>query len=234
MLGSRSRGVGSAQTLRLCSDQEADFNVTISKLDRTPSTLQRADNVYWQAPVVDGAARAKQKRQQPRVLWFTGLSGSGKSTVAGLVDQRLLWLGYHAYLLDGDNVRQGLNRDLGFCEADRIENLRRVAEVARLFVDAGLIVLAAFISPFEAERRMARALFPEGQFVEIYVKTSLEVCMARDPKGLYRRARRGDIKNFTGLDSPYEVPQSPDLTLETADVAAPQLADEVIDWLVKT
>lgn len=205
--------------------------MTISKQqDRTLFT-QRAENVYWQAPRVDGAARAKQKGQRPRVLWFTGLSGSGKSTVAGLVDQRLLQLGYHAYLLDGDNVRQGLNRDLGFSEADRVENVRRVAEVAKLFVDAGLIVLAAFISPFEAERRMAKALFPEGQFAEIYVKTSLEVCMARDPKGLYRRARQGHIKNFTGLDSPYEIPRSPDLTLETAELAAEQLADTVIEWI---
>ncbi|RMF70502.1 MAG: sulfate adenylyltransferase subunit CysN, partial [Alphaproteobacteria bacterium] len=169
--------------------------------------LRRAHNIHWQALDVTKRARAALKGQKPAVLWFTGLSGSGKSTIANLVEKRLHALGRHSYLLDGDNVRHGLNKDLGFTEADRVENIRRVAEVARLMADAGLIVLVSFISPFRAERRMARELMEEGEFFEIYVNTPFEVCAERDPKGLYKRALAGEIRNFTGLDSPYEPPE---------------------------
>jgi adenylyl-sulfate kinase len=162
----------------------------------------------------DEAARAGLKGQKPAVLWFTGLSGAGKSTIADLVDKRLFSLGRHTYLLDGDNVRHGLNKDLGFTDADRVENIRRVAEVAKLMADAGLIVLASFISPFRAERDMARRLLPEGEFLEIHVDAPLDVCAGRDPKGLYAKARAGLIKNFTGIDSPYEAPEAPDLRLD--------------------
>ena len=163
-------------------------------------------------------SRAELKSQTPRCIWFTGLSGSGKSTLANLVERRLHDMGRHTYLLDGDQVRTGLNRDLGFSEADRVENIRRVAEVARLMVDAGLVVIVSFISPFEKERRMARSLFAPGEFVEVYLDTPLEVCERRDVKGLYARARRGEIKDFTGIDSPYEPSQSPELVLKTAEL----------------
>lgn len=175
--------------------------------------LRRADNVHWQAMDVDKTARAAQKRQKPVLLWFTGLSGSGKSTIANLVERTLFAQGCHTYILDGDNVRHGLNRDLGFTDADRVENIRRVAEVAKLFVDAGLIVLASFISPFRSERQLARELLGAREFVEIFVDTPLETCMARDPKGLYEKAKHGKIKNFTGIDSPYEPPEKPDIAL---------------------
>ena len=176
--------------------------------------LRRAGNVHWQHVDVDKAARARQKGQAPKVLWFTGLSGAGKSTIANLVDKRLHALGYHSFLLDGDNVRHGLNRDLGFTDEDRVENIRRVAEVARLMADAGLIVLVSFISPFRAERRMARARFDAGEFVEVFVDVPLAVAEARDVKGLYRKARAGLIPNFTGIDSPYEAPEHPELHLD--------------------
>ena len=176
--------------------------------------LRRAGNVHWQHVDVDKAARARQKGQVPKVLWFTGLSGAGKSTIANLVDKRLHALGYHSFLLDGDNVRHGLNRDLGFTDEDRVENIRRVAEVAKLMVDAGLIVLVSFISPFRAERRMARARFDAGEFVEVFVDVPLAVAEARDVKGLYRKARAGLIPNFTGIDSPYEAPEHPELHLD--------------------
>jgi bifunctional enzyme CysN/CysC len=193
--------------------------------------LRRSDNVHWQALDVDRAARAEIKGQKPCVIWFTGLSGAGKSTIANLVEKRLHALGRHTYLLDGDNVRHGLNKDLGFTEADRVENIRRVAEVARLMADAGLIVLVSFISPFRAERRMARGLMPEGAFFEVFVDTPLDVAEERDPKGLYRKARRGDLKNFTGVDSPYEVPECPEITLDTTRLAAEQAADVVLERL---
>ena len=176
--------------------------------------LRRAGNVHWQHVDVDKAARARQKGQMPKVLWFTGLSGAGKSTIANLVDKRLHALGYHSFLLDGDNVRHGLNRDLGFTDEDRVENIRRVAEVAKLMTDAGLIVLVSFISPFRAERRMARARFDAGEFVEVFVDVPLAVAEARDVKGLYRKARAGLIPNFTGIDSPYEAPEHPELHLD--------------------
>ncbi|MFN4221510.1 MAG: sulfate adenylyltransferase subunit CysN, partial [Novosphingobium meiothermophilum] len=177
--------------------------------------LRRAQNVHWQALDISREAHAALKRQKPRVLWFTGLSGSGKSTIANLVEKRLHAVGKHTFLLDGDNVRHGLNKDLGFTEADRIENIRRVGEVARLMTDAGLIVLTAFISPFRAEREMVRGLMAPGEFVEIFVDTPLEVAEARDVKGLYRKARSGQLKNFTGIDSPYEAPENPDFRIDT-------------------
>jgi bifunctional enzyme CysN/CysC len=177
--------------------------------------LRRSQNVRWQEVEVDKAAHAQLKGQRPCLLWLTGLSGAGKSTIANLVEKRLHILGRHTYLLDGDNVRHGLNKDLGFTEADRVENIRRVAEVAQLMVDAGLIVIASFISPFRSERWMARQLLAEGEFIEVFVDTPLEVAEERDCKQLYARARRGEIKNFTGIDSPYERPESPDIHIDT-------------------
>ena len=179
--------------------------------------LRRASNIHWQALDVDRAARARLKHQKPAVLWFTGLSGSGKSTIANIVEKKLYARGRHTYILDGDNVRHGLNRDLGFTDADRVENIRRVAETAKLMSDAGLIVLVSFISPFRSEREMARGLMPAGEFVEIFVDTPLALAEARDPKGLYARARAGEIKNFTGIDAPYEAPLKPDLHLHTGE-----------------
>ena len=194
-------------------------------------SLRRATNVHWQALDVDKRSRAEQKGQKPVVLWFTGLSGSGKSTIANLVERALLAEGRHTYLLDGDNVRHGLNRDLGFTDADRVENIRRVGEAARLFVDAGLIVLVSFISPFRSERRMARELVGENEFIEVYVDTPLEVCMQRDPKGLYKKARAGEIKNFTGIDSPYEAPEHAELTVDTTSADPADLASGIVVYL---
>ncbi|PCJ31598.1 MAG: adenylyl-sulfate kinase [Alphaproteobacteria bacterium] len=190
--------------------------------------LRRATNVHWQAVDVDKTARAEQKRQKPVVLWFTGLSASGKSTIANLVEKKLHALGKHTYLLDGDNVRHGLNRDLGFVDADRVENIRRVGEVSKLMIDAGLIVLTAFISPFRAERRMVRDMMEAHEFIEVFVDTPIEICEQRDPKGLYKKARSGEIKNFTGYDSPYEQPERADLHLHTGTITAEQAADAVI------
>ncbi|HWL61372.1 MAG TPA: sulfate adenylyltransferase subunit CysN [Steroidobacteraceae bacterium] len=197
------------------------------------SALRRADNVHWQALDVDRAARSQLKGQRACALWFTGLSGSGKSTIANLVEKRLHSLGRHTYLLDGDNIRHGLNRDLGFTDADRVENIRRVAEVTRLMVDAGLIVLVSFISPFRSERRMARGLLGEGEFYEIFVDTPLAEAEKRDPKGLYRKARSGQLPNFTGIDSPYEVPESPEITIRTAEETAAAAAERIIEELDK-
>ena len=190
--------------------------------------LRRAGNVHWQHVDVDKAARARQKGQVPKVLWFTGLSGAGKSTIANLVDKRLHALGYHSFLLDGDNVRHGLNRDLGFTDEDRVENIRRVSEVAKLMTDAGLIVLVSFISPFRAERRMARERFDDGEFVEVFVDVPLAVAEARDVKGLYRKARAGLIPNFTGIDSPYEAPDHPDVHLHAGEHDPEVLALQVL------
>ena len=193
--------------------------------------LRRATNVHWQALNVSKDSRAAMKGQKPVVLWFTGLSGAGKSTVANLVEKKLNAEGRHTYMLDGDNVRHGLNRDLGFTEADRVENIRRVAEVARLFVDAGLITLVSFISPFRAERQMARELMGAGEFVEIFVDTPLAVAESRDVKGLYKKARAGQIKNFTGIDSPYEPPESPEIRLEGGVHAPQEMADQIVQHL---
>jgi bifunctional enzyme CysN/CysC len=194
--------------------------------------LTRAANLHWQAISIDKATRAAQKLQIPRVAWFTGLSGSGKSTIANLVEQKLFALGRHSYLLDGDNVRHGLNRDLGFTPADRVENIRRAAEVARLFLDAGLIVLVSFISPYRAEREMARELVGDGEFIEVFVDTPVEECRRRDVKGLYAKADAGLIRNFTGVSAPYQAPEAPDLRLQTARHSAEELADRVVSRLL--
>jgi bifunctional enzyme CysN/CysC len=193
--------------------------------------LRRAANTYLQSFEVTKSARAQLNGQKPVLLWFTGLSGAGKSTIANSLEQKLHGLGKRTFVLDGDNVRHGLNRDLGFTEADRVENIRRVGEVAKLFVDAGLITMVAFISPFRAEREMARELVGPDEFIEIFVDTPLEVCEQRDPKGLYRKARNGELRNFTGLDSPYERPESPELTLNAVDARAEDMADRVIAFL---
>ncbi|MBA4081814.1 sulfate adenylyltransferase subunit CysN [Erythrobacter donghaensis] len=190
--------------------------------------LRRADNVHWQPVAITREDHAGMKNQTPRVLWFTGLSGSGKSTIANEVEKQLFLMNRHTFLLDGDNVRHGLNRDLGFTEADRIENIRRVGEVAKLMTDAGLIVLTAFISPFRAEREMVRAMLPQGEFIEIFVDTPLEVAEARDVKGLYKKARSGQLKNFTGIDSPYEAPENPEIRVNTVDMAPEEAAQFII------
>ena len=195
--------------------------------------LRRAENIHWQSLDVDKRARADMKHQRPAVFWFTGLSGSGKSTIANLLEKKLAATGRHTYLLDGDNVRHGLNRDLGFTDADRVENIRRVAEVAKLMADAGLIVLVSFISPFRAERRLARELMAGGEFVEVFVDTPFEECARRDPKGLYARALRGEIKNFTGVDSPYEPPENPEIRLQTIGRTVEEMVDILDDWLAE-
>jgi bifunctional enzyme CysN/CysC len=193
--------------------------------------LRRATNIHWQALDLNKAIRAEAMGQRPVIVWFTGLSGAGKSTVANLVEKKLHVLGRHTYLLDGDNVRHGLNRDLGFTDADRVENIRRVGEAAKLFVDAGLIVLVSFISPFRSERDMARDLVEPGAVLEVYMDTPLAVAEARDPKGLYKKARAGAIRNFTGVDSPYEPPLTAELTLDTTTDRAEELADRVVAYL---
>jgi bifunctional enzyme CysN/CysC len=196
--------------------------------------LRRSQNVHWQALDINKVARAEIKGQKPCVLWLTGLSGAGKSTIANLVEKQLHASGRHTYLLDGDNVRHGLNKDLGFTDADRVENIRRVAEVSRLMVDAGLIVLVSFISPFRTERRMARDLVPIGEFIEVFVDTPLEIAEARDPKGLYKKARRGELKNFTGVDSPYEEPESAELRLDTTKLSPEEAAHAIVKHLRST
>jgi bifunctional enzyme CysN/CysC len=193
--------------------------------------LRRSQNIHWQALDVNRRSRAAIKGQRPAVLWLTGLSGAGKSTIANLVEKKLHALGKHTYLLDGDNVRHGLNRDLGFTDADRVENIRRVSEVSRLMVDAGLIVLVSFISPFRAERRMARALFQPGEFHEVHVDTPMSIAETRDPKGLYKKARRGELKNFTGIDSPYEAPESPEIYVDTTRNAPEESAEAIVEYL---
>ncbi|MGE8287340.1 MAG: sulfate adenylyltransferase subunit CysN [Stenotrophomonas sp.] len=209
-------------------DRQSNATVAAGTLD---FALRRAGNVHWQHLDVDKAARARIKGQQPKVLWFTGLSGAGKSTVANQVEKRLHAQGRHTFLLDGDNVRHGLNRDLGFTDEDRVENIRRVAEVARLMADAGLVVLVSFISPFRAERQMARERFEPGEFIEVFVDVPLEVAEARDVKGLYRKARAGQIPNFTGIDSPYEAPVAPELHLRADRESVPAMVEQVLKAL---
>jgi bifunctional enzyme CysN/CysC len=195
-------------------------------------SLRRAQNVHWQATDVDRDMRANLKNQRPALLWFTGLSGSGKSTIANLVEKKLHRMNRHSFLLDGDNVRHGLNRDLGFTEADRIENIRRVGEVAKLMTDAGLIVITAFISPFRVERDMVRSMLPEGEFIEIFIDTPLAEAERRDVKGLYKKARAGQLKNFTGIDSPYEAPETPEIRIDTTAMSPEEAADLIIDRLL--
>ena len=195
--------------------------------------LRRAANIHWQNLDINKAANAEQKGQNPAVLWFTGLSGSGKSTIANEVQRRLYATGRHSFILDGDNVRHGLNRDLGFTDADRVENIRRVAEVSKLMVEAGLITLVSFISPFRAERELARNLMEEGEFIEIFVNTPLSVAETRDPKGLYKKARAGNLKNFTGIDSPYEAPENPEIEINTAEMSVEDAAERVINGLIE-
>ena len=195
--------------------------------------LRRAANIHWQNLDINKAANAEQKGQSPAVLWFTGLSGSGKSTIANEVQRRLFASGRHSFILDGDNVRHGLNRDLGFTDADRVENIRRVAEVSKLMVDAGLITLVSFISPFRAERELARNLMEEGEFIEIFVNTPLSVAETRDPKGLYKKARAGNLRNFTGIDSPYEAPENPEIEINTDDMSLEDAAERVINGLIE-
>lgn len=190
-----------------------------------------SSNVVWQTQQVSKEQRAKQKYQKPCVLWFTGLSGAGKSTVANALDQALNARGHHTYLLDGDNVRHGLNKDLGFSDADRIENIRRIGEVAKLFTDAGLIVMSAFISPFRSDRNMVRSLFPNGEFMEVHISTPLGVCETRDPKGLYQKARAGDIKFFTGIDSVYETPEAAEVVIDTSIMDIEESAEVLVSYL---
>ena len=194
--------------------------------------LRRATNIRWQNLDIDKNARATIKQQKPCVIWFTGFSGSGKSTIANLVEKRLYGQNMHSYLLDGDNVRHGLNKDLGFTDADRVENIRRIAETAKLMVDAGLIVLTSFISPFQSERRMARDLLDTDEFIEVFVDTPLAVCEDRDPKGLYKKVRAGQIKNFTGFDSPYEPPENPELHIDTTALSADAAAEQIVDYIL--
>ena len=195
--------------------------------------LRRSQNIHWQAVQVDKAARKQLNNHGAATVWFTGLSASGKSTIANLVEKRLHALGVHTYLLDGDNVRHGLNKDLGFTDADRVENIRRVAEVAKLMLDAGLVVIASFISPFAVERQMARDLVGENEFCEVFVDAPLALAEQRDPKGLYRKARRGELPNFTGIDSPYEKPINPELRIETETTTPEQASEMVVAQLIR-
>ena len=192
---------------------------------------ENSKNLVWHTHEINKAKRAEQKSQQPFALWFTGLSGSGKSTIANALEIELFNRGLHSYILDGDNVRQGLNKDLGFSNEDRVENIRRIAEMSKLFLDAGMVVITAFISPFTAERELVRGLLEEGEFIEVYVKTSLDICEERDPKGLYKKARQGLVKNFTGIDSPYEEPQNPELIVHNGDCSVDDNVSQIINFL---
>ncbi len=192
----------------------------------------KTENTVWHEQHISKAERAKLKQQQPCLLWYTGLSGSGKSTIANAVDALLFARGCHSYLLDGDNVRHGLNGDLGFSDTDRIENIRRISEVGKLFIDAGLIVSTAFISPFASDRAMAGELLAEGEFIEVYIDTPIAVCERRDPKGLYKKARAGEIKDFTGIDSGYDIPQAPRIHVKTAEKSVQACAEQIVDYLL--
>lgn len=190
-------------------------------------------NLTWHESVVSKKERAQRKGQRPCVIWFTGLSGAGKSTLANALERALFERGHHCYLLDGDNVRQGLNGDLGFTDEDRVENIRRIGEAAKLFVDAGLIVMTAFISPFRAERKLARDIVEAGEFIEVHLSTSLEVCEERDPKGLYKKARAGKIPHFTGIDSAYEAPEKPELRIDTGTKDLQSCTEQILDYLTE-
>jgi bifunctional enzyme CysN/CysC len=196
--------------------------------------LRRADNIHWQSMDVTKQSRAEQKSQRPRLIWFTGLSGSGKSSIANILEKKLQAMGRHTITLDGDNIRHGLNRDLGFTKADRVENIRRVGETSKLMVEAGLICISSFISPFASEREMVRAMLDEGEFVEVFVDTPLEVCEQRDVKGLYAKARAGELPNFTGISSPYEAPQDPEIRIDTTALSAEEAAEQIIDYLSRS
>lgn len=191
------------------------------------------ENIKWHDHQIQRAQRSSQKNQKPCLLWFTGLSGAGKSTIANALDSMLFEHNKHTYLLDGDNVRHGLNRDLGFSDVDRVENIRRIGEVGKLFVDSGLIVLSAFISPFRSDRQMVRSLFPAGEFIEVHINTSLDICEERDPKGLYKKARAGVIKNFTGIDSDYEAPSDAELVIDAGDQSIEECAQSIYQFLSK-
>ena len=193
--------------------------------------LRRSSNIHWQKMDVSKDSRAQQKSQIPKLVWFTGLSGSGKSSIANIVEKKLQALGKHTITLDGDNIRHGLNRDLGFNEADRVENIRRVGEVAKLMIDAGLICITSFISPFESERSMVRTLFSDNEFVEVFVDTPLSVCEERDVKGLYAKARSGEIPNFTGISSPFQNPSNPEMRIDTTIVSAEEAANQIINYI---
>lgn len=230
--------ISTAQPISVDENTNADFDfvdLQTSELlgkGHIEFPLHRATNIRWQSLSVDKTLRAAMKQQRPRCIWFTGLSGSGKSTLANLLEKKLCEHGLHTYLLDGDNLRHGLNRDLGFTEADRVENIRRVAEVAKLMVDAGLIVLASFISPFQAERQMARRLFADTEFIEVFVDTPLSECERRDVKGLYAKARRGELKNFTGIDSAYERPEHPELVVDTCSHSIEYCVEQIVTYLL--
>ncbi len=192
------------------------------------------ENIVWHEHNLSKKQRSEQKRQKPCILWFTGLSGSGKSTIAGALEQRLFEMGHHTYLLDGDNVRHGLNKDLGFSDKDRVENIRRIGEMSALFADAGLLVLSAFISPFRSDRSMVRELVKENEFIEVFMDTPLDVCEQRDPKGLYKKARSGEIKNFTGIDSSYEPPEKAEITINTATDSVESCVEQIVSYLQKS
>ena len=192
------------------------------------------DNIVWHNTTITNSDRNKLLKQKPFVLWFTGLSASGKSTLANIVEQKIFGMKYKTYLLDGDNVRHGLNKDLGFDEESRIENIRRIGEVSKLFLDSGIIVLTAFISPFKSDRQLVRSLFEKGQFLEVFIDSSLETCEKRDPKGMYKKARSGEIKNFTGIDSPYENPENPEIHVVNNSITLDEASNQIINYLIKS
>ena len=196
--------------------------------------LRRSDNIHWQTMDVTKESRANQKSQTAKLIWFTGLSGSGKSSIANVLEKKLQSLGRHTITLDGDNIRHGLNKDLGFTKADRVENIRRVGETSKLMVEAGLICISSFISPFSYEREMVRNMMDEGEFVEVFVDTPIEICESRDVKGLYAKAREGKLPNFTGISSPYEIPENPEIRIDTTQTSVESAADQIIDYLSRS